>query len=139
MLAPAGAGVRPGRPGPGALAGFTFVAGPVLVALLARARREVSLEAESANVTGLAARGPTAEQSVLAEEERRAVRQALASLPPVDRLILQRCLVEGESGQDLAARLGIRRDALYQRLRRAKIRLRAILEERGKIEPGTAV
>ena len=99
----------------------------------------MSLEAESANVTGLAARGPTAEQSVLAEEERRAVRQALASLPPVDRLILQRCLVEGESGQDLAARLGIRRDALYQRLRRAKIRLRAILEERGKIEPGTAV
>lgn len=71
------------------------------------------------------------ERLLLRRELVEAVRRSLEELRPGDRHIVRVCMLEGGSGQELAAELGISRDALYQRLRRAKKRLRRVVEARG--------
>lgn len=94
-----------------------------------RRRHENALDDCSDAQVQLAASGPDPEQGVLVAERRVRIRALLARIEPGDRHILRMCLVEGDSGQDLARQLGISRDALYQRLRRAKIKLRKLFEE----------
>ena len=53
------------------------------------------------------------------------VSQALAALPPGDRIILVMDGVWGFPEREIATALGISRDAAHQRLRRAKQRFRA--------------
>jgi RNA polymerase sigma factor (sigma-70 family) len=94
-----------------------------------RRSRLVSLEDETdAPARPMLAAGPSPEESTLLAERGAAVRRAMAVLKPVDRHIVQACLVEGVSGQDLARDLGMSRAALYQRLHRARARLREALE-----------
>src|SRR5678816_2566760 len=52
-------------------------------------------------------------------ERRRAVRRALDALAPSDRFLVQAAVLEGESGNYSAKSLGIRPDAVYQRLLRS--------------------
>jgi RNA polymerase sigma factor (sigma-70 family) len=95
-----------------------------------RRKKEVSLDDEDvATAIRPRSKEPSAEESVLLDERRRAVHQVLAQLDPGDRHIVKECLLEGRSGQELASRLGIKRDALYQRLHRAKKRLKRLMEE----------
>ena len=75
--------------------------------------------------------GRSPEAAVLAGERDDAVRAALASLSESDRAVLVTVLVEGRTRDDAAAALGISRDAVYQRLCRAKERLRVALGRRG--------
>jgi RNA polymerase sigma factor (sigma-70 family) len=71
------------------------------------------------------------ERTLLREEVVAAVREAVEDLSPGDRHIVRVCMLEGGSGQELAAQLGITRDALYQRLHRAKRRLKKVVQKRG--------
>lgn len=71
---------------------------------------------------------PTPEDELLLAEQRARVQRALAELAPADRHLILECLVEGNSGREVALAMGLRPMALYQRLHRAKKRLRAILE-----------
>ena len=59
------------------------------------------------------------------------MQRAFNQLEPAERLIVRECLVEGGSSQELARALGVNRNALYQRLSRAKKRLKEILEKEG--------
>jgi len=94
-----------------------------------RRQREVGLTDSVATGTLAQARvEPTAEKRVLAHERQRAIQRAMFKLEPGDRLIIRVCLLEDGSREDLARDLGITRDAVYQRLRRAKQRLREYLE-----------
>ena len=70
---------------------------------------------------------PNAEQQVIAAEERRRIEAALAELAPVDRHIVYASLVDGASGDELAAALGMTRPAVYQRLYRARKKLKKLL------------
>ena len=56
------------------------------------------------------------------------MQRALAELAPADRHLILECLVEGHSGREIAKAMGLKPMALYQRLHRAKKRLRVILE-----------
>ncbi|MEM7248556.1 MAG: sigma-70 family RNA polymerase sigma factor [Acidobacteriota bacterium] len=67
---------------------------------------------------------PTPERAALSFQRSEALERAFAALPPMDRLVLRSVLVEGRSGQDLAVELGLKRQALYMRLNRAKQKLR---------------
>lgn len=89
-------------------------------------RRETSLD-ESHGALSLVSLDPTPEARLLDAERRQRVERALATLADDDRQILVACLVEGRSGDEVAAHLGIARNALYQRLSRAKQRLRLAL------------
>ena len=80
----------------------------------------------------LASSGASPEEAALGSQQRARVWQALEALEPVDRHIVRACLIEGGSGQELAAALGLSRDALYKRLSRARKKLRRLLEERGR-------
>ena len=71
------------------------------------------------------------EAALLARERDATVDRALAQLAPVDRLILRECLIEDRSGQELAQALGMSRDALYQRLHRARRKLKTLLATEG--------
>src|SRR6185503_8745415 len=72
--------------------------------------------------------GPSPEAKLMATREGEALREALWALAPIDRHVVVACLVDGESGDEVAARLGMSRDAVYQRLLRARRRLRKDLE-----------
>lgn len=96
----------------------------------ARNRREVRLEDQApGRAEATPAVGPSPEQWVLDEERKAAVDRVLARLNPLDEQIVRECLVAGGSGRELAKRLGMTGDALYQRLRRAKLKLRKFLAE----------
>jgi RNA polymerase sigma factor (sigma-70 family) len=92
--------------------------------------RETSLDRDDddrARLPRPAFRSP--ETEVLRNEQSEAVRRALADLAPADRHLILCCFVDGMSGNDVAKMLGVGRNALYQRLHRAKEKLRARLED----------
>jgi RNA polymerase sigma factor (sigma-70 family) len=90
--------------------------------------REFSLKSDAAGWSRLDKVDVVTPESALLESEvSQRVQSALFELKPIDRVILLEVLVEGHSGQEVAARLGISRDAVYQRLRRAKQRLKSLL------------
>lgn len=97
-----------------------------------RRKREVPLDEVEISAP-LASSEATPEEQAFAAEEREAVRRAILELEPGDRHIVRVCVLEGGSGQELAMTLGISRDALYQRLRRAKTRMRTTLAAFGQI------
>lgn len=66
---------------------------------------------------------------LLAEEQRRLVRQALASLPPRDAEALLLKYTQDWSYQQLAKRLGVSESAMEGRLHRARAKLRAALRQ----------
>jgi RNA polymerase sigma-70 factor (ECF subfamily) len=74
---------------------------------------------------------PSPERQAIQAEIVAKVRAALLELGPGDQHILVACLVDGDAGQDVAAALGLDRDALYQRLHRARKKLEAQLEKAG--------
>lgn len=97
-----------------------------------RRRRETPLDrADGAAREWEDPRAPDPEAEVVRGERSKALQEALWELGPTDRHVLVACLLRDEAGQDVAARLGISRDALYQRLHRAKARFRRVLEARG--------
>jgi RNA polymerase sigma factor (sigma-70 family) len=59
------------------------------------------------------------------------LRDAFTRLAESDRRLVAAMLVEGRDGRDVARELGIDRQAVYQRLHRAKEKLRRILGEAG--------
>jgi RNA polymerase sigma factor (sigma-70 family) len=65
---------------------------------------------------------------LLADEQRRLVRDALAKLPPRDAEILLLKYSENWSYREIAARLGIGESAVEARLHRARAKLRASLQ-----------
>lgn len=65
---------------------------------------------------------------LLADEQRRLVREALAKLPPRDAEILLLKYSENWSYREIAARLGIGESAVEARLHRARAKLRASLQ-----------
>jgi RNA polymerase sigma factor (sigma-70 family) len=91
-------------------------------------RRERSLDDAAGASLHLPARTASPEEVLLDDESCARVRRALQQLAPADRHVLMACLIDDEAGQDVAAQLGLTRDALYQRLHRAKERLRAALQ-----------
>jgi RNA polymerase sigma factor (sigma-70 family) len=99
--------------------------------------RDESLE-ERAEVSGWQPRSaqPGPEQAAISAQESAAVRAALDELAPTDRFIVHACLVDGLSGHEVAEILGIDRDAAYQRLHRARARLKKSLASSGVLRSG---
>lgn len=94
--------------------------------------REVSLEEdEDLPLRQLTSDAPSAEEELLAGERAAALRRALWKLRPIDRRLVLGSLVDGLSGEELADRMGIKRQAAYMRLHRAKKQLARLLEEEG--------
>ena len=97
-----------------------------------RRAREQSLESEpDRRAVEPASPAPGPEAHVLHDELRRQLTEALSQLPPLDRFIVVQSLVEGVAARDLAAKLGISRDAVLKRSQRARKKLRKLLETRG--------
>lgn len=71
------------------------------------------------------------EQAAQRAEDSAAVRQALAHLPEEDRVAIELRDLEGLSGPEAAAELGVSLDALKSRLHRARLRLMAELRRTG--------
>lgn len=92
------------------------------------ADREVSLGGEVEGRPEPFASEPSPERQAQTNERLEAVRSALSELAPLDRHVIVACLVDGVPGQELAVELGLSRDALYQRLHRAKKRLAVLLQ-----------
>ncbi|MEM7248538.1 MAG: sigma-70 family RNA polymerase sigma factor [Acidobacteriota bacterium] len=101
-----------------------------------RQARERSEDGADLDALPSAVRSP--EATLLAEERATALRRVLGSLPALDRHVVLRILLDGESGQDVAASLGMKPQALYMRLHRARRRIGELLERRGFLdgEPG---
>jgi RNA polymerase sigma-70 factor, ECF subfamily len=72
----------------------------------------------------------TPDTTLSREEQRRALEQALEQIDPADREVLLLRDVEGLSGEDTAAVLGISLAAMKSRLHRARLRLVASVDER---------
>jgi RNA polymerase sigma-70 factor (ECF subfamily) len=68
---------------------------------------------------------PSAESTIMAEEERARVRQALETLPDKERTLLQWIFFEGRDKDDVCRELNIERAYLRVLLHRAKARFRA--------------
>jgi RNA polymerase sigma factor (sigma-70 family) len=102
-------------------------------AVVTRQREEpLAAAAEMADDEGLPGgrRGPPSPQAALMARDRSEVLAgALARLSPSDRRVIEAMLVEGCDGAALARELGMKRQAVYQRLHRAKQRLRLLLGE----------
>jgi len=90
-----------------------------------RSARDVSIDQPGLD---LRASQPSPEAGALAVAEADALRRALWTLAPMDRHVVVACLVDGESGDVVAERLGVSRDAVYQRLHRARLALRKELK-----------
>jgi RNA polymerase sigma factor (sigma-70 family) len=98
-----------------------------------RRDREVGMEGTASDSTTSI---PGAEQRLLDAETRAAVHRALGALAPGDRQILVLHVVGGEPAPTVAAELGITVNALYQRLHRARARLREVLAKEGLVGRG---
>jgi len=72
---------------------------------------------------------PSAGDTALKNELSRAVSRALAGLPPDLRSAVMLCDIEGLSGAEAAARLGVSLPALKSRLHRARAALQAQLKD----------
>jgi RNA polymerase sigma-70 factor, ECF subfamily len=94
----------------------------------------VSLEELGARA-GFAASDATAERFAQAVEEREVLIQAIAALPHLEREVLQMRDLEGLSGEQVAAAVGISLPAMKSRLHRARLRL--VAEVRRRFAGGT--
>lgn len=90
--------------------------------------RSVSLEEESGRAAFYADSGDDPERAAIAAERRDRVRQALAAVEPAARYLLRELVAEGRPGSEVASELGVTTDNVYQRLHRAKKKLKAELE-----------
>lgn len=72
---------------------------------------------------------PAPDHDVIAQERMEHIRRALAELPSLDRLILDFYFVHGLRYAEIAEILNLNINTLSARLRRAKAKLRAMLEE----------
>lgn len=72
---------------------------------------------------------PGPEDELLTRELGATIERAFRELAPLDRHIVRAALVDGTAPGELAAALGMRRDAVYKRLQRARKRLTAALRE----------
>jgi RNA polymerase sigma factor (sigma-70 family) len=95
----------------------------------ARLHRVVSADTDDRLVE---ARDPRPETGValLAEEERRLLAEAIGELPDETREVVTLFYSEGRSVKQVADLLGMREDAVKQRLSRARVRLREVMMER---------
>jgi RNA polymerase sigma-70 factor (ECF subfamily) len=101
--------------------------------LVRQRAREARLEdAEAGPGARLLSADPSPERLLIEEEERERVGRALAALAPGDRHLLVQSLIEGRSGDDMAQELGIARDAVHQRLSRARRRLKELVLAEGR-------
>jgi RNA polymerase sigma-70 factor (ECF subfamily) len=94
-------------------------------------RRWSLVDADRLRLLGLAAPAAatdTPEQRAQANEEERRLERALAELPAADREVLLLVAVEGLGQDQVAQVLGVRHDAVRQRVARARARLAAKLE-----------
>jgi len=89
----------------------------------------VSLE-ELGSRAGFAAPHVTAERLAQAVEERAILAAAIEDLPPLEREVLQMRDLDGLSGDQVAAALGIGLEAMKSRLHRARLRLVAEVRRR---------
>jgi RNA polymerase sigma-70 factor (ECF subfamily) len=69
----------------------------------------------------------SAEDEMVRLEDAVAVRQAIARLPALQRDVVERCFLRGESYAEIAAALGIAEGTVASRICRARERLRATL------------
>lgn len=95
-----------------------------------RARGELTATGErEATLERLPARSPEPgpEQTAIRQQQLRAVHRAMAGLAPADRHIIRHLLVDEGSYEELQEVLGLSRNALHQRLFRAKKRLRKLV------------
>lgn len=106
--------------------------------------RRGSRRDDNAALAAVADARPTAEQQLLAEEDRRALDEAFTALPEDAREVVTLYYREGASTAQLAELLGVGEAAIRQRLARARCALRAHLLERAgaalrKTSPGVAL
>jgi RNA polymerase sigma factor (sigma-70 family) len=100
-------------------------------ALRAEVRRRRRFEAETDKLLAAAADPrPNAMEALVAAEERTAIADAIASLPPSAREVVVLYYREGRSAAQVAALLDLSEEAVRQRLSRARRRLGAALEAR---------
>ena len=90
----------------------------------ARARYETAYVAEDRTEYGV-----SPESGEAAAERKEAVRRALSGLPDSDRIVLELYYVEGLRYAEISAILGLKINTCSARLRRAKAKLRQIIEE----------
>ncbi|MEM7244703.1 MAG: sigma-70 family RNA polymerase sigma factor [Acidobacteriota bacterium] len=101
--------------------------------LVKRRERETSLDAEESSTTAerVAIDAPTPEQQLLRDERSDAMRRAIWALPAGDRCLLFAVLLEERSPEEVGEELGLSRNAIYQRLHRAREKLKKSLEKEG--------
>ena len=97
----------------------------------AKASREEPLDVEDDHVGRMTSCAASPEAAFRACIRARQVHAALARLSPEDRRVITEFVLEGCDGREVARALGLGRQAVYQRLYRAKMRLRALLAEEG--------
>lgn len=82
---------------------------------------------------------PTAGELLVAEEDRRRLAEAIESLPDATREVVTLYYREGRSARQVGELLGLREEAVKQRLSRARARLKeSLLEEVGRTLAATA-
>jgi RNA polymerase sigma-70 factor (ECF subfamily) len=94
-------------------------------------KRAVDREQRVSDAEAYAARQTTASQQVVRSEESVRLAQAIALLPPREQEALRRRYIEGESMVEIAAAMGLTKDALVWLMKTAMTSLRQTLAERG--------
>ena len=89
--------------------------------------RETSLDALPDQGARLPSNDASPELRLLDSEATADLRSRLSALAPGDHALLVAFFLDGESGDAIAKRLGVRRQAVYQRLHRARARAAALL------------
>lgn len=94
-------------------------------------RQHVSRERLQAAVTRepVAQYGATVADEAVRGEQNAALQERLASMAPQDRLVLELYFIHGQKYAEIASMLGLNINTLSARLRRAKEKLRRLLEE----------
>ena len=97
-----------------------------------RRERETPIEAAS----GVASAAQSPDAGMIDDQTRAAVRAALRLLAPGDRHVLVQHVVAGRPATEVAVEMGLTVNALYQRLHRARERLRNVLVKEGLASRG---
>jgi len=91
------------------------------------ARPDQSQGKDPSLVAPLAAKGRDPEQVAVSEEDGRQIRQALAGLPPEQRLLVDLAYYEGLTQSEIAERTGVPLGTVKTRVRAAMATLRSVL------------
>jgi RNA polymerase sigma-70 factor, ECF subfamily len=94
-----------------------------------RWRRRVQPSADPDSIPYLSTAEPGPEQIVLADLDRRAIHDALLTLPADYQTVIQLRVIEARSSKEVANLMGRHADAIRQLQRRALLALRAALRE----------